>query len=117
MPEQLPIQVVEGAAFDIFEVTLDDVVLTFTFKWNQRLDSWFVAVADENDEQIIGFTRIVVDWPLFAAYRDIRLPPGVLILVDSEGLAEDPTFETLGTRHVLTYLTEQDLLDTNTEKA
>lgn len=117
MSEQLPIQIAEGAAFDTFEVILDEVVLRLFFHFNSRIDSWFMLTSDENDDVIIGDTRLVVDWPLLAHYRDLRLPPGTLILVDTEELGEDPTFDSLGTRHVLTYFTAQDLLDAEIERA
>lgn len=114
---EIPIQIPTGGAFDILEIVLDDVVIGFTFKYNARIDSWFVSVQDENGDAIFGDVRMVVGWPIFGFYRDLRMPPGLFFLEDREELGVDPVFDELGSRFAFIYVTEQDLVDENLEVA
>jgi len=91
-----------------------DYILTFW--WSQRAGRWSLDVADAEGGAIVS-GRVLV--PAFSALRGVRDPrraAGEIGLVDMQsgggtGLTavDDPTFSSLGTRHVLVYVDGEDL--------
>lgn len=58
-------------------VELDGRVYRLSFRYNVRLDSWFMDIATDRDEVLIGTIRLVLDWPLmFGKDYDDRVPAG-----------------------------------------
>jgi hypothetical protein len=93
--------------------TLDgrDYVLTFT--WNERNGRWYMDVNDQDDSPIATGVKLVTGWPLLRLYRDERLPPGSLLLLDMEAQEGsnplDPALCNLGERFKLTYTPAEEL--------
>lgn len=87
-----------------------DYVLTF--RWSQRAGRWSVDVADQDGDMIAAGRVLVPSRRVLRGVRDTRLPAGDLVLIDQrstrEGL-DDPTFTSLGERHVLAYVDGDDL--------
>lgn len=82
-----------------------------TFRWNQRSGRWTVDVATESGNMIAAGRALVPLMPVLRGVRDDRAPEGTLVLVDQQESAEglgDPTFTSLGARHVLLFLDEED---------
>jgi len=83
-----------------------------TFRWSQRAGRWAVDLADSAGAPIVQGRTLAPLLRLLRGIRDPRRPPGDLVLVDQqaarEGLA-DPSFTSLGERHVLVYLDGDDL--------
>lgn len=91
---------------------LDGREYILTFRWSQRSGRWSLDVADEDGAAILSGRVLVPSMRVFKGVVDTRLPAGDLVLLDQrsarEGL-DDPTFTSLGDRHVLVYLDGADL--------
>lgn len=79
-----------------------------TLQWAQRNGAWYLALADQDGVAIATF-RLVTNWKLLQRCVDPRCPPGELILLDTQGLGEEPTFSGLGERWALVYLEPSEL--------
>jgi hypothetical protein len=80
-----------------------------TLDWAQRSGAWHLALADQ-DGVAIATLRLVTNWKLLQRCVDLRRPPGELILLDAQGLGEEPTFSGLGDRWALGYLEPSELV-------
>jgi hypothetical protein len=78
-------------------------------RWNQREARWYLAIRTATDGLIQGPTKIVADWPLVYPGKDLPLPPGCLMAVDTTGEGRDPGLAELGERVVLVYLDAEEL--------
>lgn len=91
---------------------LDGVVYRFRLAYRERYDCWDLQVATATGEIVINGRRVTEGESLFAAWSDIRLPPGTLTCVDSQSLGAHPTRDDWRERHYLRYddfaLTEID---------
>ena len=91
------------------QVSLDDVVYTLTFRWNDRLSAWFMDIGNEDTSVTYSSgLRVVVGYPM-AANSAGRLPPGALIFVDMQGTDADPGIDELGQRVQLLYFSVVEL--------
>lgn len=95
--------------FDL-QITLDDVNYTLEFRWNERAEAWFFSILDETGETPYAEgLRVVVAWPMLAFSAE-RVPPGVLVFIDTAGGVEDIVRqEELGDRVELWYFTRDEL--------
>ncbi len=94
--------------FDL-RATLDDVAYTLEFRWNVRLEAWFMSIFDsEGTTPIRTSIRLVANWML-ASYNTGRTPPGAFVAYDTSGQGIDPGLADLGDRVQLHYLTAADL--------
>jgi hypothetical protein len=88
--------------------TLDGRNYLLTFEWNQRDGGWYLALADAQGSVIATGRRLSTGFPLLREVRDARRPPGELVVADTLASdtrePDDPTFASLGARHVLVYL-------------
>lgn len=98
----------EGPHFS-FVSDLEGVAYTFEFRWNDRESGWFLTLGDGEGVPIVAGVRVVVNYPLLSRFTDARLPTGFLFAFDSNGLDEDPAFEDLGRRTILTYGTRAEV--------
>ena len=83
-----------------------------TFRWNQRAGRWVLDVATEGGDVIAAGRVLVPSMPVLRGVRDARAPEGMLVLLDTQAEREgidDPTFTSLGARHLLVYLDKEDL--------
>jgi hypothetical protein len=103
------IPIKSDATYYDLQVTLEDVTYTIEFRWNVRLESWFMNILDAEGVNLIrAGLRLVVGWPL-NAYTAVRNPPGAFVLVDTTGAEEEAGLEDLGDRHQLFYFTSTEL--------
>ncbi len=91
------------------QTTLDGQLYTLQFKWNRREESWYLDILTDLEDPIQYGIKIVCDWPLGRLQQDPRMPPGLLMAVDTSGLQVSPTIDDLGTRVLLVYVEEADL--------
>jgi hypothetical protein len=87
-----------------FQVDLDGRTFGFEFTWNERVESWFMALSDADGNALVSGVRVVVDFPLAARSTNDALPPGVLLAVDTAGEQQNPGLADLGGRVRLQYL-------------
>lgn len=94
--------------FDL-QVPLDGVTYTIEFRWNKRNQAWYLNLWDESEQTLyLAGQRLVAMYPL-GAWVTGRQPPGVLYVLDTSGLGDDPGLGDLGVRHQLYYITAADL--------
>jgi hypothetical protein len=92
-----------------FGVTLEDIPLLFTVRWNVRGAYYTLDILTRDAVLIIGGIKLVVNSGLIEKYPLAGLPPGELMLVDSSGSHEPVAFGDLGSRVELVYITEAEL--------
>ena len=61
---------------------LDGREYLLRFVWSTRESTWYLNIYDQDENPIALGVRLVVNWPLLRRFRDPRLPPGLLFLVD-----------------------------------
>lgn len=81
----------------------------FYFRWNDRIARWFFKIEDSVGDEIMGWTKIVADYPLTSLVTADRIFPGNLFALDTTGEGRDPGLRDLGSRVVLYYIWEGDL--------
>lgn len=82
---------------------LEGVTYRFKMSYRERYDCWDLQVATATGEVVIDGIRVTEGFPLLDAWSDIRLPPGKLTCVDSQGLGAHPTRNDWRERHYLRY--------------
>lgn len=93
-----------------YVVTLDGTDYLLRLRWHERCGSWYVDIFEPGGTPIVVGTKAVIGWPLFQGHKDLRLPPGLLMLfyLDGEGQEAD-TQASLGDTHSLVYVAREDL--------
>jgi hypothetical protein len=85
-----------------------DYVLTF--RWSQRMGRWSLDVADQGGDPIVSGQVLAPGFGVLRGSVDARRPVGDLVLLDTQAPPiTDPSFTTLGLRHVLLYLDGAEL--------
>jgi hypothetical protein len=102
------IQVIPTFAYPFWtQVTaLDGVDYTLTFTYDQRESVFYLTISDAVGNDIVSGVKLVCKWPLLAGKRDVRLPPGVLMVLSNTTDSSPPGLEDLvaGGRCQLFYL-------------
>jgi hypothetical protein len=89
---------------------LDGVEYLLRFYWSGRESAFYIGVYDQNENPIALSIRLVVGVPLLRRFQDPRLPPGMLLLVDTTDRGEDlENAADLGGRWVLVYFDAAEL--------
>lgn len=98
-------------AFEL-RVELDGDFYGLRIWHNGRANAWFMDVQDGDGNATARAIRLVPGVALTAHLRNLPgVPPGFLVLADTQGRGEEPGENDLGTRHKLIYWTEAELLD------
>lgn len=92
------------------QTVLDGQNYTLEFEWNRREEAWYMAMLTDQEEPILYDIKLVVDFPLGRREQDPRMPPGLLLAVDTSGEQLSPAIDDLGTRVILVYIEESDLV-------
>lgn len=92
-----------------FQVDLEGTTFKLEFRWNTRAEGWFFRLLDVDDNQILGFERVVLDFPLTSRYRFEALPPGEFFAVDTTASQVEPGLDELGGRVLLLYYPAAEL--------
>jgi hypothetical protein len=101
----------QQTAWDEFSSELDGVMLAFTFRFNDRDGCWYFDLADALGNALASGLKAVTGVFLLEAVRGLPgMPSGDLFMLDTAGLSEDPTFDSLGRRHKLLYFTAAEML-------
>lgn len=93
-----------------FQVELDGQTFTIEQRWNFRSEQWTFSLADALGVPIFEGVGGVVDFPLGRRVQDERMPPGFLMLKDTAGQHREATFQDLGLRVQLIYMTRDELV-------
>lgn len=93
-----------------FIVDLDGTDYQITVRYNTREDCYFIDISDATTlDQLLSGVRCVVGVPLLQYSKDVRLPRGQLLFLDTQREDKDPALGELGTRCVLIYASESEL--------
>ena len=91
------------------QTQLDGITYTLRFHWNEREQSWYLAIGDVDDVPIVTSRKMVSEWPMLHREQSERKPPGSLWVVDLTGSGEPPGLSDLDKRVVLLYLDEEEM--------
>ncbi len=92
----------ETNAYDL-EMELDGITYTLAFKWNRRDESWVMSLFLPDGTMLASNRKVVLGMPLLRGEIDARLPPGVLMAVDSTATNAEPARDEFGKRVFLAY--------------
>lgn len=92
-----------GQPFWNQRTTLSGQDYLLSFQWSQRDGHWFLSLADADNSPIFSGRKLVDSANLFARLLDPRLPPGALIVLDTQLAGKDPDFSDLDSRCLLFY--------------
>lgn len=98
---QLPI--INAKLDQEFTTTLEGTAYTFRIKWNFRASRFVMDLLTEQGEPILEGVPMVVSWPLIGRFKDERLPPGEIFVLDITDTNSEPGEESLGTTHFVMY--------------
>ena len=99
----------QDAAHYQFPVELEGVVFGLEFYWNARDASWYLTILDAEGVPLLSSRKLVLDLPLTARYRDLRLPRGEFVVLDTTGQGLEAGLKDLGTRVLLVYVPSTEL--------
>lgn len=93
-----------------FTCELDGVTYTLGFRYNDCDGIWRLDIGDANNAPLALGIALVTNMPLLTSVRSLPgLPPGQITVLDMAGGTTDPTFDSIGRRHVVVYVTAADL--------
>jgi hypothetical protein len=97
---------------------LDGRDYALRFVYNTREDRWYLQIADQDNDPIVGAIKVVVEIDLLGRVTDSRRPPGMLIARDYSApddqpklLNEDPGYADLGARVSLLYFDQSEVAE------
>lgn len=105
----LPIE--QNSSHFRFRTELDGATYTFEFRWNDRWDAWLMSIGDAEGNPVASGVRVVINMPLVSHLSDPRLPPGVLMAIDTTGQNLDAGYQDLGRRVPLMYTTAAEVIE------
>jgi hypothetical protein len=71
------------------EITLENVVFSFTFSWNSYGSFWTLSIFDRDLNPIVLGVRLVLNYELLKMHPRVTMPKGELYVVDiKEGLTD-----------------------------
>ena len=103
--ETIPLNPDSNPFYEV-SVELEGNKYYLTFNYNYRADAWYMDISDVNKEVIVAGTRLRSDFPPLLQFEDERLPVGFIVIVNLSQDGTDPTLDSLGTKHILTYDSE-----------
>ena len=86
-----------------FQIELEKKIYFLSFNWNSRIGKWFMDIKDADQLDIIRGVKLLTSWPILYRFKDIRLPLGTFMVVDTANKNADPGVADLGNRHILMY--------------
>ena len=99
----LPIITTDDSQFPIYDFDLEGSRYRFRFKYSQFEDRYYFSLYDGDDDLIVAGIKIVLNVSLLRKETDIRVPPGYLMAIDTEGSNTDAGLGELGSRVQLLY--------------
>jgi len=92
------------APFYDLEVTLEGATYRLELRWNERAQAWFLALYDAAGDVLAAGRAVALGADLRGRSADARLPPGILLAVDTSGENRDAGRDDLGERVKLLYV-------------
>lgn len=92
-----------------YRVLLDQKTYTIRFDWNDRDESWYFNLQDENNDYLVVGQRISVSAAMIRDKSLPNMPQGTLLCYDTTLSMEDPGFADLGDRCKIYYFSPGEL--------
>lgn len=92
-----------------YTIELDGSTYRLTLTWKTRQAGWYLGLYSVDETPLLLGKRLSADTPLLRRYQIDGLPPGELVCLDMEDRGAEPTFESLGKRHLFWYFDESEL--------
>lgn len=99
----LSIPLFDDTANYTIRIQLDQIVYTLGFRFNTRLNTWVLRVADEFDVTILAGIPLLPGPALLDQFLSYAVPPGGLILFNTENNNIPPTQDTFSNIFDLIY--------------
>lgn len=87
-----------------FQMTLQDRIYTFNFRYNSRSGIWSMDIADQIEDPIFSGIPLLTEVLLLNGLVSPRRPLGDFVVIDESGKHLDPSRETLGKDVKLVYI-------------
>lgn len=88
---------------------IEGVTYVFRWVWNEREATWYVSIADAENDPIVSGVRVVLGENLIAGVADSRLPDGQILVADPSGNTDEPDRDTLGKNVLIVYVTTAEV--------
>lgn len=105
-----PIRPDEGQQWWAFSYSLESVIFTIVFGWQERNGSWYVSVYDSDGEAIVVGRRLSINYPVLDRLKSDSLPPGRLWLLSSDGSYNECGFDEIGNRCPMVYTPSDEVV-------
>jgi hypothetical protein len=93
-------------------VQLDGEPYTLEFRWNEREGSWRFSIGtSEGDPIAVNLKVLPGGQALGARVKDVRMPPGLIAVVDTGGTDTPPGLHDLGARVQIVYFTAEEVAE------
>lgn len=99
----LEIPLIQDEYIFTIDVTLSGTEYRLKFQWNTRGEFWTASIYLIDDTPIIINVRVCVNFPIFARYKDVRLPIGTLWIVETTNSNLEPRQDDFENRIKLLY--------------
>lgn len=86
-----------------YTLTLGGVVVSYRLRWDDVSASWYLDIDDAAGAAIMRGARVCGGCVYGARTRDVRLP-GRIVCEDTAGGDTDPTWDSLGSQHLLVWV-------------
>ncbi len=98
----LPVR--SDAPFYSVEVDLEGASFTLQLYWNARDAGWYLSFYDREQACLVSGRKVVLGAHLLGPSADARLPPGLLLAIDTTGKDQEAGRDDLGVRVQLVYV-------------
>lgn len=92
-----------------YDIDLSGVTYRLRLYWRERTQRWYLDLADAGGAPLFLGVQLVIDFALGIKHRGRRPEDGFLALVDVEGTGEPCTYEDLGRRCRLCWVTSDEI--------
>lgn len=83
--------------------TLEDVTYQCTLRYNLRVQTWFLDLADVTGAPIVAGVALIPGRNLLTQYRTRGVPPGTLYVYDPKGDGATPSQDDFSLGYLLLY--------------
>ena len=94
------------------QMELGGSVFELSFSWNARESFWYMGISLQDSTGIVSNIKVTPSYLLIQQFRaTANIPDGDFLLIDLERdpATSDVTFENLGVRYILAYITREEL--------
>lgn len=93
-----------------FRATIDSSEYSFEFRWNGRDSAWYMSIYESDETPIISGVKVLIGVLLGRRGDHDLFKRGAFVVQDMANEDRDATFDDLGTRVVVRYYTDFELV-------